>query len=144
MATSPRDRLDSDELVFFGSEGESIAEDRVGHYRDKGLTPKKFGQFFPLSESQSPPASNQDVVDQIAASMDQSPNRSRQSQPRKLCLRHNNSRCIVTGIIVTDAPITGGSVLGPLVTTELAYILPFRSLSRPASSRTIKSHRYGF
>lgn len=67
MATSPRDRLDSDELVFFGSEGElipnlsqlgeSIAEDRVGHYRDKGLTPKKFGQFFPFM-----PAKGKEVV----------------------------------------------------------------------------------
>ena len=70
----------------------------------------------------SPFPDNRDAIEEIAASMDQSPRRSHQSHLKKGCLLRDNFRCMATGLIDENADVDMSGRFGP---TELAHIIPF-------------------
>ena len=85
----------------------------------------------------SPFPDNDDVVAEIAASLDEPATRAGQRGLKKLCLQRDNFRCLATGFVEETerkrAPLLRS------IETELAHIVPI-SLGRWGSTEQVCQH----
>ncbi|EDN07669.1 predicted protein [Histoplasma mississippiense (nom. inval.)] len=69
------------------------------------------------------PFYDEDEIENVAATLDESGSRKDQTLVKKLCLERDNYRCMATGIIDSDAGTQENP--GPKAPTNLCHIIPF-------------------